>query len=412
LRTLVRPFVTLVLFALLEIPAVISAQADPPAGMAQVELARSRSCVRPLSRLGALDNMMRPEMDRFNRLDSIAKAVALEDTSIVSSLSAKDPVEARIRTWFGRDQELARRIVVTNSDSLRAMRQAGRDTIKAVIGRAMAAIQTAVRAKADSAHADSIQAAAAPCEGMVFVRSAVREACQGNSSTLCRTAAADSTKPGDPFQFVGSAKDLWGIQQFLPWSDPAPLQVTPNGGLGGALTQASARRGNILVTVAIQPVLRPVSGLDSIQVAQARDILDSLGFTFDAPKFVMTPALMLEANLPEPIGGETTYILHFGDLGAADIIWNGDAGTGKPIRVMTPLTPAILKKLEAGTPLGFSAVKIPKEQSAKAIPVFSIELIQVNEAKAVTELAGYMSKQLGADLKKLLAAQTSGPAGK
>ncbi len=409
LRTLVRPIVTLALFALLSVSATgLSAQDEPPAGMAAVELARSRACVRPLSRLQALDNTMQPQVRRFNRLDSIAEAVALEDTSIVASLNAKDSVEARVRRWFHSDQDLARRIVETNSDSLRTVRQTGRDTIKAVLQRAMAGVQATARAKADSAHADSVQVAAAPCAGMVFVRSAVRQACQGISSTLCRVAAADSARPGDPFQFVDSANDLWNIQQFLPWSDPTPVQVNPGGGLGGARTQASSRRGNIIVVVAVQPVLRPTSGLDSAQVEQAHAVLDSLGFTFDVPGFAMTPALMLEANLPHPIGGETTYLLHFGDLGKADIIWSGNADTGKPIRIMTPLTPEILKKLEAGTPMGFSAVKIPKEANAKAIPVFTIGVIQVNEAQAVSSLADYMSKQLGEDLKKLVASQKSG----
>lgn len=409
MRTLARPIVTLALFFVPAATAVgLAAQNKAPAGMVATELARSRSCVRPLTRLEGLDHQMQPDVNRFNRLDSIAEDVALEDTSIVPSLDSKDSVEGRVKKWFHDDQALALRIVATDSDSLRAVRQRGRDTIKAVLQRAMNALRVSARAQADSAHADSIQAAAAPCEGMVFVRSAVRRACAGLSSTICRTAAADSTKPNAPFQFVDSAQDLWDIQQFLPWTDPTPVQVNPGGGLGGARTQTSARRGNIMVTVAVQPVLRATSGLDSTQISQARAILDSLGYTFDVPKLMMTPALILEADLPHPIAGETTYLLHFGPLGKADIIWSGDANTGKPIRVMTPLTPTILKKLEAGTQLGFSAVKLPKDKKAKATPIFSIALIQVNEAQAVSGLATYMSKQLGQDLKKLVANRKSG----
>lgn len=402
MRTFVRQIMSLAAVAVLGLPVSLAAQEAPPEGLSQTEIARSRSCVRPLSRMEALNHTMQPEVKRYNRLDSVASAVALEDTSVVAPLRTADPVEARVRQWFQEDEAIARRIVTTNSDSLRTLRQQRRDSVKAFLRRSLAGVQQTIRAKADSAHADSIEAAAAPCAGMVFVRSAVRAACQGLSSTLCRTALADSAKPGDPFQFVPTAKDLWGIQQFLPWSDPTPLQVNAAGGLGGAATQSSARRGNILVTVAVQPVLRATSGLDSAQIGQARAILDSLGFTFDVPRFVMTPALILEANLPQPISGETTYLLHFGPLGDADIVWSGDAGTGKPIRVMTPLTPTILKKLEAGTALGFSAVKLPKDKTAKAIPVFTLGFVEVNEARATSSLADYMSKQLGEDLLKIL----------
>ncbi len=388
-------------------PAAIAAQAQPPAGMAQVEMARSRDCVRPLSDLEALNQAMQPFMDRMDLLDSIRAAVAIEDSSIVSRLRLSDPVEAAVKKWFETDHALALRIVATNSDSLRAVRLAHRDSVKALLGRAMTATQTAARAKADSLHAQKTEQAAGPCVGMVFVRSAVREACRGVSSQLCRIAAADSSKRNDPYQFVDSASDLWGIQQFLPWTDPAPVSVGPGGVLTGATTQTSARQGNIEISVGVQPVLHSTKGLDSAQVAGSRALVDSLGFTWDIPKIVMTPALVIQSNLTEPIAGETTYVLHFGTFADSDIVWSGPAGTGKPTDAVIPLVPTVLKKLEAGAALEFSALDVPKTKGAKAKQVFGIGLVQVNESNAVTSLAQYLSKQLDEDVKKLSAGTKS-----
>ncbi len=381
---------------------MLMAQDSVPADLAKVELARSRDCVVPLSRLEALDQRMAPEAQRFNRLQALVKAVALEDTSIVSTLRPTDPVEAAVRSWFKEDDRLAVQIVATGADSLRQARQTARDSIKALLGRSIQTLQSEAQAKADTAHMQDIEAAAAPCAGMIFVRSAVRAACDTIESELCRVAAADSAKPEDPYRFVDSANALWGMQQFLPWSDPTPLQVGPGGQLVGARTQARARQGNVVVNVAFQPLLQPKARLDSAQVAEAEANLDSLGFKFDHPDFVMTPALSIQMNLTQPLGGETNYVLYLGSLTGSNVLWTTAAGGGAPVHAVIPLTATDLKKLEQGTPIGLAAVKVPKESDAKAQAVYNIDLLPVNEGQAVSALVDYMSGKLSEDLKTLV----------
>ncbi len=381
---------------------MVLAQDSVPANLAQVELARSRNCVGPLSRLEDLNKAMAPQVQRFNRLQAIGRAVALEDTSVISMLTPSDSVEAAVRAWFQQDDRLAMQIVATGADSLRQKRKAARDSVKALLTRSLQAVQADAQTRADSAHAQDVEAAAAPCTGMIFVRSAVRSACDGTSSELCRVAAADTTKPEDPYRFVETPEALWGVQQFLPWTDPTPLQVGPGGQLVGARTQTRSRQGNVVVNVALQPLIRQKAQLDSSQVAEAKATLDSMGFTFDHPDLIMTPALSLQMNLTEPLGGETNYVLFFGDLGNPDVLWTTSAGAGAPEHVVIPLTPADLKKLEAGTPLGLAALKVPEGEGAKAESVFTIGLLQVNEAQAVSALADYMSGKLGEDLKTLV----------
>ncbi len=392
----------ILLVAALSTPAALLAQDSVPANLAQVELARSRNCVKPLSQMEKLNQEMAPRAQRFSRLQAIGRAVALEDTSVVSQLDPSDSVEAAVRAWFQQDDRIATRIVATGADSLRQKRKVAKDSIKALLSRSLQAVQAEARARADSAHAQDVEAAAAPCNGMIFVRSAVEAACDGISSELCRLAAADSVKPEDPYRFVATPEALWGVQQFVPWTDPTPLQVGPGGQIVGARTQTRSRQGNVVVSLTVQPLLRPKSSLDSTQVAEAEASLDSLGFTFDHPDFVMTPALSLQMNVTKPLGGETNYVLYFGNLGDADVLWSTNAGSTAPSGAVIPLTSADLKKLEQGTPLGFAAVKVPEGTDAKAQAVYSITFLPVNEAKAVSALAGYMSSKLGEDLKTLV----------
>lgn len=390
------------LVAALSIPATLLAQDSVPANLARVELARSRNCVAPLSRLEALNRRMAPEAQKFNRLQSLANAVALEDTAIVSTLRPTDPTEAAVRNWFTEDDRLAARIVATGSDSLRQVRQAARDSIKAFLGRSMQTLQTQAQAMADTAHLRDIDAAAAPCTNVIFVRSAVRAACDTIESDLCRVAAADSARPEDPYRFVDSPDALWGMQQFIPWSDPTPLQVGPGGQLVGARTQAGTRQGNVFVNVVVQPLLQPKARLDSVQVAQAQANVDSLGFKFDHPDFVMSPVLSVQMNLTEPLGDETNYVLYLGDLTGPNILWTTGAGGGAPVHAVIPLTLVDLQKMEQGTPLGLAAVKVPTEADAKAEAVYNIDVLSVNEAQAVSALVEYMSGKLSEDLKTLV----------
>lgn len=373
--------------------------------MAAVELARSRSCVGALGRLGDLNLRMQPLAELANRLRQLNQAIALEDSTQAAPFLPADPLESAVQDWFVQDLALGTRFAATADTSITAQRTAAKDRIRKRLTDAMDGLKT--RADSVGADAQAIDSAAVPCQGSVFVRPAVLDECSktGSDAQLC-AAAADTTKNG-LFRFVDAPEDLWDIEEYRPWTDPKPLEVTPAGGLGGAQSSARARLGNVAVAVALVPLIQPRTELDSARAAEWDANLDSLGVKWDVSGFVMAPALEVRANLPAPVDGETHYLLYFGEIASPDVVWSAAAGSGGLVQATVPLTGADLNKLQAGEQLSFTAVKVaspPAEgQPPKGEFVYGLSFTNVNQARATGALLGYMTTgQLAEDLKKII----------
>ena len=130
-------------------------------------------------------------------------------------------------------------------------------------------------------------------------------------------------------------------------------------------------------------------------------IVDSAGFKFDRPDVAFVPALSLRASAPEPLAGETIYLLHFGEPTEADVLWSGPAGTGEPVQASVPLSPAYLQRLGAGHPIRFTAVEEDPDGEAGEV-VYSVQFTPLNQSPATAALMGYMSEQLAADLAQIM----------
>ncbi|MGW8264815.1 MAG: hypothetical protein ACWGSQ_00505, partial [Longimicrobiales bacterium] len=177
------------------------------------------------------------------------------------------------------------------------------------------------------------------------------------------------------------------------------------GGLLGARTAARARRGNVVFSLSLTPLLRRRSELTEEEIGEFQANLDSLKFTFDHPLFVMAPGFELRAELPAPLGGETHYVLHFGDLSGDDIIWTIEAGTPGRVQASFPATEAALSRLQAGEPVSLTALRIPEGGVAEEVAeaVFTLTLLQVGQANNVGTLVQHMSSgDLGRDLAALV----------
>jgi len=399
-------FALVALIVLVLVPSVLRAQETPPAGLAAVENARSRSCVGALGRLGDLNMRLEPLGRRAARLRALNQAIALEDSAQVAPLDTSDAVEAAVQRWFVTDAALGQRYAETRDSTINDQRASAKADIRQRLQQDMDSLRT--RAEAESSDAQEIQSAAMPCQGAVLVRPVVLEECRATSSGSQVCAAAADTVKGGLYRFVDRPEDLWDIEELRPWTDPGPLQVTQDGSLVGARTAARSRLGNVVVAVALAPMIRERNQVDSVQAAEFDANLDSLGITFDVPRFVMAPALEIQVNLPAPIGGETHYLLHFGDPASPDVVWSVAAGSGGVVQAMVPLTGADLNKLQAGDPLSLTAVKMngpPAEgQPPQADFVYSLSIMQVNEARATTALLGYMvNGGLAEDLARITA---------
>jgi hypothetical protein len=392
--------------ALAHAPA-LGAQDTPPPALTEVENARSRTCVGALDRLGDLNMRLEPLGRRAARLRTLSQAIALEDSTRAAPFAAADPVEAAVRAWFERDLELGSRFAETGDSTIAPQRAEAKAAIRQRLQQDMDSLRA--RADSESTDADEIQAAAMPCQGAVLVRPAVMEECRATSNDSQVCAAAADTSQRALFRFVNAAEDLWNIEELRPWSDPGPLQVAPDGSLVGARTAARSRLGNVVLSVALAPLIQERSQVDSAQAAEFDANLDSLGITFDVPRFVMAPALEIQANLPAPLGGETHYLLHFGEPGAPEIVWSMPADSGGVVQAVVPLSGDDLNKLQAGEPLSLTAVKMagpPVEgQPPQAEFVYSLSLLQVGESRAATALLDYMAHgRLAEDLKRITSA--------
>jgi hypothetical protein len=367
-------------------PAMASAQDTAPPGLAEVEVARSRSCVATLGRMAELDAALDPFARRIQRMRELANAVVLEDSTGVVPFDAADPMDSAVRSWFAEDGALALENVEAPSDSLLEERSTGRERILQVLRDEVSAVQAS--AETPMAEAAEVDAEARTCQGAMFVRSAVLEACETTESPLC--GPASRTEAGS-FQFVEDPEDLWDIEQFRPWTDPGRLGRAPDGTLGGARTFASVRKGNVAISVGVSPIIRARSELTPEQIAEFEANLDSLGFQFDHPDFVMAPGMDVAANLPDPIGGETHYILHFGEVTSPQVIWTLPIQTGGYVQRVFPAPGPVLALLQEGAGLTVTAIRAPEEEGGEPEAVFSLGLLTVNQTSAVTALLGYMS---------------------
>lgn len=394
------------LVTLAHVPAV-GAQDTPPPSIAEVENARSRACVGALDRLGDLNVRLEPLGRRAARLRALSQAIALEDSTEATPLREDDAVEVAVRSWFQQDLEMGRRLAETGDSALASQRADAKAAIRQRLQQDMDSLRA--KAEAESTDAQEIQAAAIPCQGAVLVRPAVMEECRATSSDSQVCAAAADTTQNALFRFVNAPEDLWNIEELRPWSDPGPLRVAQDGSLVGARTAARSRLGNVVVGVALAPLIRERSQVDSAQAAEFDANLDSLGIAFDVPRFIMAPALEVQANLPAPLGGETHYLLHFGQPDAPQIVWSTPADSGGIVQAVIPLTGDDLNKLQAGEPLSLTAVKMAGQPVAGQPPqaefVYSLALLQVGESRAATALLDYMVRgALAEDLKRITSA--------
>lgn len=383
--------ITLILTA----PGLAAQALGSPSRLAEVELERSRSCVDVLARAEELDGQVQPLIERGRRLQAIAQAIALEDRAFVDSLDGENPVEARVLEWFATDEALARRYVAQQDPSVQAERTAGRETIKATVSRAMEQVQSEVTEILQANQ--ELLAEAAPCDGAIFVRPAVLQACEEGSGTLCRQAELSASEVTG-VRFVDDPSSIWEIEELRPWTAPTPLRAGPNG-LDGGRTAGFARVGNVVASVAFTPLLAPRDQTpdDVLSTYEANN--QALGITFDHPQIAFTPALGIRVALPQPLDEEDGYILHFGAPEEAEVVWAGEAGTGGPLEATVPLTPGQVRRLTAGDPLTLTAVA-QREPSADA--VYAIAISNVSQAQNTQALLGYMERQLNQDLARLV----------
>ena len=238
----------------------------------------------------------------------------------------------------------------------------------------------------------AVLAAAGPCDGAVFVRPTVAEACQFVESDLCRAVNSPPEEATD-FFFVDTPEEIWSLRDFRAWTTPTPLQPGP-AGLDGARTIGYARVGNVVVTAAFAPLLRQRSEVTPAELFQYEQTNQALALNFTHPDIAFTPSLALRAALPERLAEEERYLLHFGSAGEPDVMWEGEAGTGAPIEAAFPLTAAHVVRLREGDAVTLTAVRGDD-------PLYSIELTTNAQAIAVSELLRYMATGLGTDLMRI-----------
>ena len=399
------------LLLLLLLPPALAGQEEPPpppvqeempSGLVAVESARSRACVESLNRLGELDATLDPYVRRLDRLNALGMAVSLENATEATPFDRADSLEDAVARWFSADSALAVRYMENPQDALREERSQAR---AAMLDRIRTTMQEVSREAQEKAEAGAdIEAAARPCLGAVLVRSVVLQAC-GNAETLVCNAAR-SNEPQGQIRFVDEPGDIWDVEEYGPWSQPGPIRLTEDGELLGARTSARVRRGNVALQLSVAPLILLREELEEEQVADYLANLDSLGFTFDHPLLVMAPAIEIQANLPPPLGGETHYVLHFGDLSGDDVLWSAEAGTGGMIQALLPASATDLARLREAEQVSLSALRIPEEEGGEADLVFTMALLQINQDANVGNLLAYLSGGgLNNDLKAIIPPQ-------
>ena len=374
-------------------------QPDIPVDLATVELARSSGCVSVLADIENLNLQLQPLGTRAERLGVIMQAILLEDRRIMEELDQDDSIEAAVHAWFVADGRLAQSFVDTGNEDLQRQRTIGREQIKGTV-------QTAIEAQQEEAQAlveatGNLGEMAGACDGAIFIRSAVIEACADQQSPVCGKAMAEEPDSALPYRFVEAAADLWGVEEIRPWASPQGLQIAADGSVGGATTFALARRGNVALSVGFSPLIRERAELDDSVALVIDEILDSLAIEFDHPDVVFAPALSVRATLPEALGGEDRYILHFGPSDNADVVWAGPAGTGRVLEDLVVLDPRHVNALVSGTGLTLTAISGEIDGEEPAQVLFELPLTIANQTSATGALLGYMGQQLPSELARL-----------
>ena len=382
---------------LLLVPGVrASAQLDAaPAGLARVEIERSRACVGILSRLSTVSTLLEPIAARSQRLLMISDAIALEDPAVVQLLDSADPVEVQVREWFSVDAAYARRNVSAQSATITAERSAARETIKTLVSQALTEVET--QANAIVSENQALMEEAAPCDGAIFVRQPVIEACQTEAGPVCEEVGLPPS-PERAFRFVDDAETMWDVEEVRPWTDPGPLRAGPTG-LAGARTVGFARVGNVVLSVSFAPLFRALVEATPDQLSRFRAVNDSLGITFAHDELTFTPGVGIRAALPVPLDEEVRYIFHFGEPEDPDVIWTGDAGTGRVLQQTLPLGAAHVLRLQSGEQLTMTALGAGADGSEE--PLYAIGLTNVNQRPATQALLAYMVSRLSTDLAAL-----------
>jgi hypothetical protein len=371
----------------------ISAQiSDAPSGLATIELDRSRACVGVFTEVARIDVMLDPLARNSRRLTAIAQAIAIEDGSVVASLDSTDAVELAVGDWFATDAVLAQRYVTSQDPAILELRTSGREAIKELLADAARAVQ----ADADSILAENEETMllAGPCDGAILVRSAVLEACEQGSGPVCDEAGR-SPAEGDRFRFVDTPESVWEIQEMRPWTAPATLGPGPTGQLEGGRTITYARVGNVVVTVALSPLLKNRTEVTPTELYAHEQTNEALGIIFEHPSIVFAPAFGLRAALPDALADETEYIIHFGAPDQPDTVWRGEADTGLPLEATIPMQATHVIRLRAGDQLSLTAMRSGE-------PAYTIPLDTINQVTAVESLLAYMATQLSTDLNELI----------
>ena len=305
------------LFLLLSLPALLPAQepipSDPvPPGLAASELERSRACVPVLTRLAALETELDPLAGRARRIATLSQAIALEDRERVVPLDLEDPLEVAVVRWFDRDEELALAHAESGDEAAMAERNEARQAMRDQLREALEALSSQAEERIDAE--GDLARPAEMCEGAILVRSSVLEACDGTEGPVCAEARNPERAGAGRYRFVDAPEDLWDMEQLRPWTEPSSLLPSPEGGLGGAQTGTLVRRGNLTLVLSLETLIQDRSLMDQAEAADFDAHLEELGIPFDDDRFVMSPALGVALDIMAPLGGESHYFLHFGDL--------------------------------------------------------------------------------------------------
>ena len=389
------------LLSLLVIPSLLAAQDAPPPRLAELEAERTRACVPVLARLAAVSSDLEPLARRADRVRALVGAVSLEDTTRVAPFDASDPLERAVRDWFAADLALAREWASSGDEALQERRREGRRALLERLAEELRSLTARGQERVESE--PGLREGSRRCEDAILVRDAALEACAAGGGPVCE--AARSRDPAGRYRFVETAADLWDVESLRPWSEPSRLVPAPGGGLTGARTGALARRGNLAGAVGVEALVRPRAGLPPADVAAMDAALDSLGFAFDHPDFVMVPALTLQLDVPGVLAGETHYLLHFGDLSdpADQVVWQGTARGEAPVAALLPIGGRTLQRLGAGQALSLTAVRLPEGGEGEAEAVWTLGLPSAGQPGAVSALVAYMAGgQLGRDLAALV----------
>jgi hypothetical protein len=387
--------------ALLLVSALpLSGQEAIPSNLVAFETERSTMCVPVLARLAELNEELDPLARRVDRIGALYQAVALEDSLRVAPFDDANPEDRSVQSWFQDDGELAREYVESDDEALLERRRELRAQVEEELEGAFRRISD--EADAILGEDEELPAAASNCDGAILVREVVVEACNGISSQVCREAREGETQ--GRYRFVESAEDLWDVEQLRPWSTPTGIGPRPDGSLGGAQTGTLVRKGNVQLAIMVEPIIRERDAVPPEEAAEFDSSLESMGFDFDDPRFVMSPALVVDLDIDRPLGGETHYLLHFGDLSdpANQVFWSARAPEEGPVQDAFPVGEGVLAGLMSGEELTLTAIRVEDEETMEGSPLYTLGLTSVGQAEAVTTLVAYMAQgHLSDDLRTL-----------